>query len=41
MRWALVSNYMLDLPWLLSACPDLTRAQRLVVVHGERAGSSA
>lgn len=25
----------IDCPWLLSACPDLEQAQRLVVVHGE------
>ncbi|KAG2424634.1 hypothetical protein HXX76_014359 [Chlamydomonas incerta] len=32
---ALVSNYMVDMGWLLSACPDLARAQQFFVVHGE------
>lgn len=41
MRWCLISNYMLDFAWLLSACPDLARAPRLLVVHGEHAGSNA
>ena len=36
LRSALVSNYMVDLAWLLSACPDLARASRLMLVHGER-----
>lgn len=26
---------MLDLPWLLSACPDLAKAGRIILVHGE------
>lgn len=26
---------MVDLRWLLSACPDLARVERLIVVHGE------
>ena len=41
MRWALASNYMMDLGWLLSACPDLAAVPRLVLVHGEHAGSFA
>lgn len=36
MKWALVSNYMLDFPWLLSACPDLQTVPRLLIVHGEK-----
>ena len=36
MKWALISNYMIDLGWLLSACPDLLSARKLLVVHGER-----
>jgi hypothetical protein len=31
---ALISNYMIDLRWLLSACPDLSGAQKLLIVHG-------
>ncbi|GAB4821749.1 hypothetical protein N2152v2_008795 [Parachlorella kessleri] len=41
MKWALVSNYMVDLRWLLSACPDLARAQRLILVHGEGGSTRA
>ncbi|KAL4422181.1 hypothetical protein ABPG77_006422 [Micractinium sp. CCAP 211/92] len=33
MRWCMVANTMLDLRWLLSACPDLARAGRMVLVH--------
>lgn len=29
------SQKMLDFAWLLSACPDLARAERLIIVHGE------
>lgn len=35
MKWCLVSNYMLDMRWLLSACPDLLTVPKLLVVHGE------
>jgi hypothetical protein len=38
MRWAFVMNFMVDMRWLLSACPDLMRVERLVVVHGEGSG---
>lgn len=41
MKMVLASNYMMDFKWLLSACPDLRNAQRLLLVHGERAGSAA
>lgn len=27
---------MIDFAWLLSACPDLLTAGKLVVVHGEK-----
>jgi tyrosyl-DNA phosphodiesterase-1 len=40
-RWGVVSNYMVDLKWLLSACPALASAERLVLVHGERGGAAA
>ena len=36
MKWVLASNYMLDMTWLLSACPHLISAGQLVIVHGER-----
>ena len=32
---AIVSNYMVDLPWLLSEAPGLLRAKELVLLHGE------
>lgn len=36
-RWALLSNYMIDTRWLLSAVPALLRPDlRLLIVHGER-----
>eukprot|EP00892_Ulva_mutabilis_P008980 jgi/Ulvmu1/6454/UM003_0084.1 len=35
---AIVSNYMMDVKWLMSACPDLRRARRLVLLHGEARG---
>lgn len=41
MKFVLVSNYMLDFKWLLSACPDLHNAQRLLLVHGEGPGTPA
>ena len=35
-RWALVSNYMIDLAWLFSACPSLCKvSDGMLVVHGE------
>ncbi|CAG9462817.1 unnamed protein product [Pedinophyceae sp. YPF-701] len=40
LSYAFVSNYMIDLPWLLSACPALTRAGHLVVCHGHREDTS-
>jgi hypothetical protein len=33
---AVVMNYMVDMGWLLSACPALLKAGSLLVVHGER-----
>ncbi|GIM16096.1 hypothetical protein Vretimale_18742, partial [Volvox reticuliferus] len=35
MQLALVSNYMIDVPWLLSFLPDLAKARQLFIVHGE------
>lgn len=34
--WALISNYMIDGPWLVSACPALAAVPEVVVVHGSR-----
>eukprot|EP00879_Flechtneria_rotunda_P030631 GHRR01033292.1.p1 GENE.GHRR01033292.1~~GHRR01033292.1.p1 ORF type:complete len:334 (+),score=119.75 GHRR01033292.1:72-1073(+) len=36
LKFALVSNYMVDMAWLLSACPDLVTADKVIVVHGEK-----
>jgi hypothetical protein len=38
MLWCLVSNYMLDFRWLLSACPELHGVPGIVLVHGEKPG---
>ncbi|GIL60588.1 hypothetical protein Vafri_15126 [Volvox africanus] len=35
MQLALVSNYMVDVPWLLSFLPGLVEARQLFIVHGE------
>lgn len=35
-RWLLISNYMIDMPWFLSAAPAVLDAERVVIVHGER-----
>ncbi|GLI60365.1 hypothetical protein VaNZ11_002490 [Volvox africanus] len=35
MQLALVSNYMVDVPWLLTFLPDLVEARQLFIVHGE------
>ena len=32
---ALISNYMIDFPWLISACPELMMAKRIIVAHGQ------
>ncbi|KAI3863098.1 hypothetical protein MKW98_015556 [Papaver atlanticum] len=32
---AVLSNYMVDMDWLISACPTLTRIPRVLVIHGE------
>ena len=38
MTFAFVSNFMIDIGWLLSAMPDLTSVTgRLVIAHGEGA----
>ncbi|KAH7436531.1 hypothetical protein KP509_05G024500 [Ceratopteris richardii] len=37
--FALLSNYMVDIEWLLSACPLLEQIPQVVIVHGE-GGSS-
>ncbi|CAN6811184.1 unnamed protein product [Brassica oleracea] len=32
---AILSNYMVDLDWLLSACPKLVNIPQVMVIHGE------
>ena len=32
---AVVSNYMVDLPWLLSEAPSLLAAKEIIILHGE------
>ncbi|GLC33895.1 hypothetical protein PLESTB_000815500 [Pleodorina starrii] len=39
LQLALVSNFMVDMGWLLSCCPDLVRARQLFVLHGEQPDS--
>lgn len=34
---AILSNYMVDMDWLLSACPILRTIPRVLVIHGESA----
>jgi hypothetical protein len=36
--WALIANFYVDFPWLLSAAPALLGADRLVLVHGHGHG---
>ncbi|CAA2996999.1 tyrosyl-DNA phosphodiesterase 1 isoform X1 [Olea europaea subsp. europaea] len=36
---AILSNYMVDIDWLLSACPMLKKVPRVLVVHGEGDGT--
>ena len=33
--WVFISNYMIDMKFLLSACPNLLAADHLVFAHGE------
>ncbi|XP_075085908.1 tyrosyl-DNA phosphodiesterase 1 isoform X2 [Nicotiana tabacum] len=35
---AILSNYMVDMDWLLSACPALKRIPNVLVIHGEGDG---
>ncbi|GER27220.1 tyrosyl-DNA phosphodiesterase-related [Striga asiatica] len=37
--FAVLSNYMVDIDWLLSACPMLRRVLHVLVVHGEGDGT--
>ncbi|KAI5066303.1 hypothetical protein GOP47_0018927 [Adiantum capillus-veneris] len=37
--FALLSNYMIDLDWLLSGCPLLNHVPQVAVVHGESGAS--
>ncbi|KAK6123983.1 hypothetical protein DH2020_042266 [Rehmannia glutinosa] len=36
---AILSNYMVDVDWLLSACPILKRVPNVLVIHGEGDGT--
>nr|XP_009761553.1 PREDICTED: tyrosyl-DNA phosphodiesterase 1-like isoform X2 [Nicotiana sylvestris] len=35
---AILSNYMVDMDWLLSACPALKRIPNVLIIHGEGDG---
>lgn len=35
-RYMLISNYMIDMAWLLSAVPSILDADQVLLVHGER-----
>ncbi|XP_051128605.1 tyrosyl-DNA phosphodiesterase 1 isoform X2 [Andrographis paniculata] len=37
--FAVLSNYMVDIDWLLPACPMLRRVPRVLVIHGEGDGT--
>ncbi|XP_021836412.2 tyrosyl-DNA phosphodiesterase 1 [Spinacia oleracea] len=37
---AVLSNYMVDIDWLLSACPMLKKVPQVLVVHGESDGTA-
>jgi hypothetical protein len=34
-KLAVVSNFMIDFKWLISACPDLLNASQVVLLHGD------
>ncbi|PSR98436.1 Tyrosyl-DNA phosphodiesterase [Actinidia chinensis var. chinensis] len=36
---AVLSNYMVDMDWLISACPKLKKVPHVLVIHGESDGS--
>lgn len=38
---AFVSNYMMDIPWLVDTCPDLFFSDKLVLVHGQQGANGA
>ncbi|GMH40675.1 hypothetical protein BSKO_08579 [Bryopsis sp. KO-2023] len=40
MNVAFVSNFMIDFPSLLSACPELSSVKKMIVVHGEKGVSA-
>lgn len=37
---AILSNYMVDIDWLLSACPMLKKVLQVLVIHGEGDGTA-
>ncbi|KAH8512075.1 hypothetical protein H0E87_009321 [Populus deltoides] len=36
---AILSNYMVDMDWLLSACPTIAKVPNVMVIHGEGDGT--
>ncbi|KAJ6706884.1 TYROSYL-DNA PHOSPHODIESTERASE 1 [Salix viminalis] len=36
---AILSNYMVDMDWLLSACPTIAKVPNVMVIHGEGEGT--
>ncbi|KAL6657929.1 hypothetical protein ACP70R_005709 [Stipagrostis hirtigluma subsp. patula] len=38
-RLAVLSNYMVDIDWLLTACPSLRKVPHVLVIHGEDGAS--
>ncbi|KAJ9136304.1 hypothetical protein P3X46_033396 [Hevea brasiliensis] len=36
---AILSNYMVDVDWLMSACPTLAKIRHVLVIHGEGDGT--
>ncbi|KAJ6767289.1 TYROSYL-DNA PHOSPHODIESTERASE 1 [Salix purpurea] len=36
---AILSNYMVDMDWLLSACPTIAKVPHVMVIHGEGEGT--
>lgn len=37
--FAVLSNYMVDMDWLMSACPKLAKIPNMLVIHGEGDGT--
>ncbi|EIE25781.1 tyrosyl-DNA phosphodiesterase [Coccomyxa subellipsoidea C-169] len=41
MRWLLISNFMIDMRWFVSAAPSVLDADRVTVVHGEKSNPTS